>query len=212
MSWPRDAYTAAIWNCPNLDPFERVVAQAYAEFAHDGTEAWVVNAEMTRRTGISSRFTIAKVTRRLVDKGWLVHVSRGRPHRAAIYRIAIPAPCENDDHHSPKCPPEAHKRLCALNGHALVSISDTTLVSTTGTPSLHKDSIDPSAGGRRTAPTPPPEETPADPRVGEAVLRLLRAKEAGENARAKAREELGDEATEAHVLIRAGELLEEVSA
>lgn len=141
-----------MFECPNLDPFERAVANVYAEYAKNGTEAWVVTAEMTRRTGIGSRSTITKVTGRLVAKGWLVRIRPGTPHRAAVYRIAIPDDCMDDVHKSALCPSEAHKEpsslvstrgaqeekpLVSTRGANLVSISGANLVSTRGAQSVH---------------------------------------------------------------------------
>ena len=160
-NWPRDDYRAAMWECPNLDPLERAVANAYAEYAKSGTEAWVVTAEMTRRTGIVSRSTITKVTGRLVDKGWLVRVKRGTPHRAAVYRIAIPDDCPDDTHKSCLCPSEAHKdpvslvstrgaqadeSLVSTRGANLVSISGANLVSTRGAQSVQDQLTNQSSG------------------------------------------------------------------
>ena len=164
--WPRDDYRDAMWECPNLDPLERAVANAYAEYAKNGIEAWVVTAEMTRRTGIESRSTITKVTGRLVAKGWLVRVKKGTPHRAAVYRIAIPDDCMDDVHKTSLCPSEAHKGpvdnsnglvstrgaqaedpLVSISGAKLVSISGAKLVSTRGAQSV-QDQITNQSSGR----------------------------------------------------------------
>ncbi|WP_083427372.1 helix-turn-helix domain-containing protein [Geodermatophilus obscurus] len=106
MSWPRDAWTDAVWNSTTLKPLERLVALVYAKYAGDSDIAWVTFPVLMQRTGLS-RDAASRALRGLESKGWLVLVERARQHHSARYRLQIPTVPDEEKAASKKSQPSA---------------------------------------------------------------------------------------------------------
>ena len=89
MTWPRDAFVAAVWESTCLKPLERLVALAYADHARDGETAWVTYPRLMERTGLS-RDALARALNGLRAQGWLEVHEPARQQRAARYWLRIP--------------------------------------------------------------------------------------------------------------------------
>jgi hypothetical protein len=89
VSWPRTAWTEAIW-ASTLQPSEKLTALAFADHARNKRQAWVSYQRLMERTGYS-RDTCARSLRTLRECGWLTVVSQGRQHHATVYELTKPA-------------------------------------------------------------------------------------------------------------------------
>ena len=89
-AWPRDLWLDALWETGGLRPAEWSVAYCYSQYAGKKDHAWVMWDELMSRTGIKSRDTVWRATRRLVDLGWLKQVEPARHHRSPVYQLTVP--------------------------------------------------------------------------------------------------------------------------
>ncbi len=86
--WWRSRWLDAIYDS-DLTPSQRFVATVYADFANSGRTSWVPISQLMHRTGYSNKGVIL-ARNALVEKGWIIQVSKPTRHKAATFALVIP--------------------------------------------------------------------------------------------------------------------------